>query len=472
MNFWHAWSLTRRATTLFSVLVFVIMSSLGMYLYTSARQALEQRADYTLIGRVEHFRTLFRDLYNIQQMEAHPTLFESMLGNEQDVRIFRRLGDAPFINVNPGAMSPPAMKPVDLGVPLTLAALQDGKRDDGVRVRWVAALAEVGNHKDKVEIIAAYVMTQESGVLSTYLLRVIAAVALTVLLTSVLSYLILRRGLLPVATMSSQAGQISPKNLSLRLSATDMPPDLRKLALACNDMLDRLEAGFQQLSQFSSDLAHELRTPVNILMGQTQVALAQARELEEYESLLESNLEEYARLARIIENILFLAHIDHAGFVVEKEPLSIAAEMGKLIDYFDILAQERDMHFAVDVGGIDGIDGMVHANPLMLQRALSNLFINAIRHGQAGTVIRMKAIASTEGAKISIINQCAAIEQTQLDKMFDRFYRGDSARSSHTESNGLGLSIVKAIVDLHGGHVIVSYNKAEQAIALDLFFPG
>ncbi|MFZ6642516.1 heavy metal sensor histidine kinase [Undibacterium sp. TC4M20W] len=469
MNFWHTWSLTRRATTLFSVLVFVIMSSLGMYLYTSARQALEQRADYTLIGRVEHFRTLFRDLYNIQQMEAHPTLFESMLGNEQDVRIFRRLGDAPFINVNPGAMSPPAMKPVDLGVPLTLGALQDGKRDDGVRVRWVAALAEVGNHKDKVEIIAAYVMTQESAVLSTYLLRVIAAVALTVLLTSVLSYLILRRGLLPVATMSRQAAQISPKNLSLRLSATDMPPDLRKLALACNNMLDRLEAGFRQLSQFSSDLAHELRTPVNILMGQTQVALAQARELEEYESLLESNLEEYARLARIIENILFLAHIDHAGFVLEKEPLSMAAEMGKLIDYFDILAQERDMHFAVDVGGIDGI---IHANPLMLQRALSNLFINAIRHGQAGTVIQVKAIASSEGARISIVNQCAAIAQPQLDKMFDRFYRGDSARNSHTESNGLGLSIVKAIVDLHGGHVIVSYNKNEQAIALDLFFPG
>jgi two-component system heavy metal sensor histidine kinase CusS len=469
MNFWHAWSLTRRATTLFSVLVFVIMSSLGMYLYTSARQALEQRADYTLIGRVEHFRTLFRDLYNIQQMEAHPTLFESMLGNEQDVRIFRRLGDTPFINVNPGAMSPPAMKPVELGVPLTLEALREGKRDDGVRVRWVAALAEVGDHKDKVEIIAAYVMTQESGVLSTYLLRVIAAVALTVLLTSVLSYLILRRGLLPVATMSRQAGQISPKNLSLRLSATDMPPDLHKLALACNDMLDRLEAGFRQLSQFSSDLAHELRTPVNILMGQTQVALAQARELEEYESLLESNLEEYARLARIIENILFLAHIDHAGFVVEKEPLSMAAEMGKLIDYFDILAQERDMHFAVDVGGNDG---MVHANPLMLQRALSNLFINAIRHGQAGTVIQVKAIASAEGASISIVNQCAAIEPLQLDKMFDRFYRGDSARSSHTESNGLGLSIVKAIVDLHGGHVRVSYNKIEQAIALDLFFPG
>ncbi len=466
MKFWHTWNLTRRVTTLFSVLSFLIMSSLGMYLYTSARQALEQRADYTLIGRVEHFRTLFRDLYNIQQMESHPTLFESMLGNEQDVRIFRRVGDAPFINVNPGAMVPPVMMPVELGVPLSLDALREGSRSDGVRVRWVAALAEVGDHKDKVEIIAAYVMTQESAVLSGYLLRVIAAVALTVLLTSVLSYLILRRGLLPIATMSRQAAQITPGNLSLRLPATDMPPDLRSLALACNEMLARLEAGFRQLSQFSSDLAHELRTPVNILMGQTQVALAQSRDVVEYEALLESNLEEYARLARIIENILFLAHADHAGFVVEKEPLALPTEISKLLDYFEGLAEERDMQFVAE------IDGMAHANALMLQRALSNLLINSIRYGQAGTAIQVKASASSAGAHISITNHCTEIEQAQLDRMFDRFYRGDSARNALTESNGLGLSIVKAIADLHGGRVNASYRKDEQVITLELFLPA
>jgi two-component system heavy metal sensor histidine kinase CusS len=482
----QSWTLAAGVTALFALIACLVVTGLGMYLYSSAQQALESRADYTLIGRVEHFRTLLHDLYNVKQMEQRPALFESMLGNEQDVRIFRRQGEAPFINVNPGNLTPPQMRPVAVGMPLMIADLHDGMRADGVRVRWVAALADVGDHSDRsnhsesVEIVAAYVMTQESHMMREYLLRVIAAVVLAVLLTTVFGFMVLRRGLMPLGAMSRQAMDITPLNLTARLQVEDAPVELRRLASAFNAMLDRLEAGYDHLSQFSADLAHEIRTPVNILMGQTQVTLTQARRPDEYELLLESNLEELGRLTRMIENILFLAHADHAALTVERAPLALAGELQKIADYFEGIAEERGMHFEIDADGSDGIDGIdgedgvagvAYANPIMWQRAVNNLVINAVRYGVAGSTIRLKAFADARGSTVVVENRAEPMPQAALDRMFDRFYRGDRSRSEYTESNGLGLAIVRAIMALHGGDATVA-SAPDGTIIFSLFFPN
>ena len=468
MRPWRTWTLAFRVSALFALISCLVVTGLGLYLYNSARASLEVRADYTLIGRVEHFRNLLHDLYNVEQMEQRPALFESMLGNEQDVRIFRRQGEAPFINMNPDKLTPPAMTPQAIGVPLSIADLRDGMRADGVRVRWVSALAEVGNHKDTVEIIAAYVMTQESRMMRVYLWRVIAAVALTVLLTAVLGFFVLRRDLMPLTRMSRRAAEITPTNLSTRLREEDAPAELRQLAGALNAMLDRLENGYEHLSQFSADLAHEIRTPVNILMGQTQVTLGQRRNIDEYEQLLESNLEELARLSRIIENILFLAHADHAGLVVERSSIDLSAELQRIADYFEGVAAERDMRFTVNVTA----SAVCHVNLIMLRRAVSNLVVNAVRYGEAGSTITIEAAAvhvNAGAVVITVANRGAAMSRQQMERMFDRFYRGDKSRSEYTESNGLGLAIVKAIMNLHNGSAEVACD-AEGVIRFSLRF--
>ncbi|WP_050476880.1 heavy metal sensor histidine kinase [Herbaspirillum rhizosphaerae] len=466
MKPWRSWTLAFRVSALFALIACLVVTGLGMYLYNSARQSLEIRADYTLIGRVEHFRNLLHDLYNVEQMEQRPALFESMLGNEQDVRIFRRQGDAPFININPDNLTPPPMTPVAIGMPLAITSLHDGMRADGVRVRWVAALADVGNHNDTVEIVAAYVMTQESRMMTVYLWRVVAAVALTVLLTAVLGFAVLRRDLMPLTRMSRRAAEITPTNLSTRLREEDAPAELRQLASALNAMLDRLENGYEHLSQFSADLAHEIRTPVNILMGQTQVTLGKRRNVEEYEQLLESNLEELTRLSRIIENILFLAQADHADLSVDSTPIALADELHKIADYFEGVAAERDMQFEVTAD--QGI--ACRANLIMWRRAVSNLVVNAVRYGEAGTAIRIRVQTSADGVTIAVENRGAAMTQQQMERMFDRFYRGDKSRSEYTESNGLGLAIVKAIMTLHGGTAAVACT-GDGWISFSLFFP-
>jgi two-component system, OmpR family, heavy metal sensor histidine kinase CusS len=471
MKPWRYWTLAARVSALFSLIACLVVTGLGLYLYHSAQQALELRADYTLIGRVEHFRKLMHDLVNVEQMELHPVLFESMMGNEQDVRIFRRQGEAPFINMNPDQLQPPLMTPRAIGAPLSIADLHDGQRADGVRVRWIAALAEVGEHKDTVEIVAAYVMTQESHMMRTYLWRVVAAVALTVLLTGALGFVVLRRDLMPLTRMSKRAAEITPTNLSTRLREEEAPAELRQLAGALNAMLDRLENGYEHLSQFSADLAHEIRTPVNILMGQTQVTLGQRRGVEEYEQLLESNLEELTRLSRIIDNILFLAQADHAGLKVERSAIDLREELQRIADYFEGVAAERDMHFQVQVADT----AVCQANLVMFRRAVSNLVVNAVRYGDADSTIVIEAALAEENhanrhVVITVENRGTPMNRQQMERMFDRFYRGDKSRSEYTESNGLGLAIVKAIMTLHGGSADVSCD-ASGCIRFSLRFP-
>lgn len=438
-------SLTARTAILFAIVSCLMVSGLGLYLYTSAKQALETRADYTLVGRVERFRTLLHDLYNIRQMEERPALFESMLGNEQDVRIFQRVGEKPFIDVNPDHMAVPPLTPVPVDQDVSIGALHVGTRADGVGVRWVSALAKVGGQAGTVKITAAYVMTQESRMLGAYRLRVTGAIALATLLSSLLGFLLIKRGLGPLEVMGKRARQISPANLTVRLPEESMPSELRQLARSCNAMLDRIQSGYEHLSQFSSDLAHEIRTPVNVLMGQTQVALAQPRSTSEYEALLASNLEELTRIIHFVENILFLSRADHKAITLQHQPIVLAQELEKIAEYFEGLADERGMSFAIDASGTG------YANTVMFRRAVNNLVINAIRYGDTATRICLTAHPDPQGFTVTVENHCPPVTQEEANHMFRRFYRGDSSRSLPTESNGLGLAIVAAIMDIHGG---------------------
>lgn len=440
-------SLAVRIALSFAVLVCVVVGMVGAVLYHATNRALSTRADYQLIGRVEHFRSLLQDLYTIKEIEARPKLFETMLGDSQDVIVFRRPGSTPFIDVNPDHMALPPVKIVPVTQPVGLDALYEGKRPDGVRMRWVAAQARIGNSGEAVEIIAAHVMTQEARVLSAYLVRVWATVICAVLVTLALTHWVTRRGLMPLRLMADKAAEISPNRMSARLEVERAPTELQSLAASFNAMLDRLEHGYERLVQFSADLAHELRTPIGVLIGETQVTLAHERSTAEYRVVLESNLEELERLARIAQNILFLAQVDHGSQRIDRERIDIRSELNAIVEYFDGVADERSITFRVDASG-----EMV-ANAIMCRRAIGNVLVNAVRYADAGTVVQVRGSSDATGACIVVGNRGPSIERAELARLFDRFYRGDAARSEFTESSGLGLSIVQAIMRLHGGSV-------------------
>ncbi|CAE6843896.1 heavy metal sensor histidine kinase [Paraburkholderia aspalathi] len=465
MKLWTERSLTARTTVLFASIACVVIGTLGMYFYHSAELSLQRRADVVLTGRVEHFSRIVHDLYSVSDLKSRPLLFESMLGAEQDVLLFRRPGEAPFIDVNPGNVAVPALQAGTAEHLPTLSDIRQTMLPDGVPVHWAIATVKAREDGSEVEVIAAHPMTQEMRMLAAYRNRIVLATLTGMLAATLLAYYVLRRALRPVREIATRAAQISPASLSVRLDSEAAPAELRQLTHAFNAMLDRLADGYQRLSQFSADLAHEIRTPVGALIGQTQVTLAKPRDVDEYQQLLESNLEELSRLSHIAENILFLAHADHAALSIDREPVDLRDELVRIADYFEGPADERGMRFTVEAQGV------VSANPMLCRRAINNLVVNAVRYGADDTVVRLRGTQDEQGATVVVENDGAPIPGEQLDRLFDRFYRGDAARSEFTESSGLGLAIVKAIMHLHGGTARVVC-PVPGVVRFELRFPG
>jgi two-component system heavy metal sensor histidine kinase CusS len=217
-------------------------------------------------------------------------------------------------------------------------------------------------------------------------------------------------------------------------------------------MLDRLEDGVQRQSGFAADLAHDMRTPVNTLMMETQVALSQPRSNEEYQAMAASNLEEYEHLAHMIENTLFLARVDNAQLAIMRTVLDAQAELRRVCNYFSGLAEEAGITLEVRASADAP---RLYADPTLLRRALGNLLSNAIAHTPAGGHITLAMQTHMQGLQIDVTNTGRGIAAEHMPHIFERYYRADSARASNA-STGLGLAIVRAIMHLHDGEVSVA----------------
>jgi two-component system, OmpR family, heavy metal sensor histidine kinase CusS len=308
------------------------------------------------------------------------------------------------------------------------------------------------------ELLARY----RKGLLETLVASVLAAVALGVWAAR----LVLERARRIAAT----AGRISASALNERLSLEDTPEEFLESTLAFNHMLDRLEESFRRLSEFSSDLAHDLRTPINNLLGEAQVALSRPREAAEYRAVLESAVEEYERLSRMIENMLFLARADNAQARVAPQWIDLRTALEKILSYYEFLAEERNVRLELEVRSDKGGRAKAWADELMLNRAVGNLLSNALRHGPRDCTVSVRAVARADGsADVEIANPGAGIASEHLPRIFDRFYRPCSAREASSAGSGLGLAIVKSIAELHGGRVGVrSEPGLETAFTLSL----
>jgi two-component system heavy metal sensor histidine kinase CusS len=271
-------------------------------------------------------------------------------------------------------------------------------------------------------------------------------IAVGILSTVLLGWLAARRGLVPVREMAIVAQNITASRLNDRLPMATLPVELLDLATAFNGMLSRLEDSFRRLSEFSSDLAHELRTPIANMMTQTQVALSRSRTAEDYREVLYSNSEEFERLARMISDMLFLAKADNGLIVPRREMVDLANEVRELFEFYDALAEDRGVSLALTG------EATVGGERLMIRRAISNLLSNAINHTSSGGTIGVRVETSGAGVvRVCVENPGTGIAPEHLPRVFDRFYRVDPSRQRLSEGAGLGLAITRSIVTAHGG---------------------
>lgn len=275
-----------------------------------------------------------------------------------------------------------------------------------------------------------------------------AGTLLASIMTVLVAGLAVRQGHTPLRRISARMRELSGEQLHARLDPNRVPIELEELVVAFNAMLDRIEGSFKRLRDVTADMAHELRTPITNLTTQTQVALSQAREADAYREVLYSSLEEYERLSVMIADMLFLAQSDQGHAHLHLELLDFRTETQALFEYFEAFSDERGIHLRVE-----GAAPAVRGDKAMLRRALSNLLSNAIRYTPQGRSVTVRL--GTEGrlARVEICNEGATIAPEQLRNVFERFYRAEPSRQRSGEGSGLGLSIVKSIVELHGGSV-------------------
>jgi two-component system heavy metal sensor histidine kinase CusS len=275
---------------------------------------------------------------------------------------------------------------------------------------------------------------------------------------------IARRGMRPVARIGETLRRIRSTTLDERIPTRDLPKELLELATTSNEMLDGLERSFAQLSRFSADIAHELRTPLHNLMGELGVTMARPRALEEYRALVESCHEECVRLSRLIDSLLFLARAEGGDQQTRRQPVDLERELGAIAEFYEPLAAEAGV--ALHVSGEPGARAQL--DRALFQSAVGNLIENAIAATARGGAVKVESATEADGVRIEISDDGCGIDPVHIPHLFDRLYRVDPARRG---GSGLGLSIVKGIVALHGGSVALA-SEVGAGTRVTLRFPS
>ncbi len=436
---------------MFALVSALLLGSIGFYLYQSLQREIALRDDQALLGRLERMQALINDSVSVERLRNRPTLYENMLGNRDNLLWIVDDTGQVLIEINP----------VNMGVPKLPAAAQarlgDGHASQAVRLAW----KDVVQGGRGLTLIAGKLLSEREQMLGAYRLKLWLALSVGALLAFVLGGWVSRRGLKPVRTLAQRAAGIDVQHLHLRLDEFNELSELQTLSHALNQMLARLEDGFAQLSRFSEDLAHEMRTPLSNLMGHTQQSLRHSRSIEDYQNLLVSNQEEYERLARMIDSMLFLARTEQSQAAAHDELINLHDLVEQLCEYFEGVAQERDVTL------INHAHAELRADPALIRRALANLVANALRYGSSAADVIISSAVGEDRVKITVHNQGQPIPAEHLPRLFERFYRCDPSRNQPDDSGGLGLAIVHSIMQLHGGRVTVDSSQSGTSFCLE-----
>lgn len=453
-------SLTARLTLLFAVASSSVLLALGLVIGSAMERHFEEQDVDVLSGKLGLIaHTVQQHMGERLPVPLPPMLSHTFVGHEAmsvlvldaDRSVLFEAGDAHF----------PSMAPI-------VAAHADSAQpfvwsQDTTVYRGLATRITLPDQPERELIVAAAIdIAHHIQFMEAFSRTLWAFVVGAAVLSGLLGWLAARRGLAPLATMAARTAQITAQRLDARLPETQMPDELRTLVVSLNGMLARLEEAFTRLSDFSSDLAHELRTPISNLMTQTQVALSRARTAEDYQDILASNAEEFERLSKMIADMLFLAKAEHGLAVPTREAVDLRAEVDALFEFYDALAEEKPLRLLAD--------GTAHTcgDRLMLRRALSNLLSNAVRHGTPGSAVSVHLAQDADGVTIRVRNSGDTLPPEALGRLFERFYRADPARHHTSEGAGLGLAITRSIVVAHGGRIEADSHAGTTTFTLTL----
>jgi heavy metal sensor kinase len=323
------------------------------------------------------------------------------------------------------------------------------------------------NHITKIVQVASSLEDVEDA-LHTLLLILMIAVPLALLVASLGGQFLAHKALKPVDHITQTARMITSKNLNQRIKPLKVKDEISRLIETFNEMISRLDRSFRQVKQFSTDASHELKTPLTILKGEVEVALRKERGPREYEQILRSNLEEINRMSQIVEDLLLLSKADSGEIRLNREDMNLTEVLNEVVAQVNVLAKSKNL----------GIETANHheeihifGDPLRIRELLLNLIENGIKYTEEGGSIHILLTKDTwlqdrnpssppqgeqaEFVKVVVSDTGIGIAREDQERIFDRFFRVDKARSREQGGSGLGLSICKWIVEAHRGEIKV-----------------
>ena len=459
-------SLTLRLTLLFALASAFVLFLLGLFIGNSVEKHFEELDVDALTAKMQLVQHVFSKTPEIADNKALQRQLDDVVGHD-DLVVLLFAPDGQRVYASQELELPVALlgssgssgsnKPIkwvsNTGTPWrgisALFSFQAGKEETRGETYTGVVAIDISHHEHFMHLFQR----------TLWIFMVLATVAM-----GLMGWFVVRRGLMPLQMIKRRAAEITANRLHTRLPTEAIPLELVDLVATLNEMLSRLEESFQRLLDFSSDLAHELRTPISNLLTQTQVTLSKARTEEEYRDILASNIEEFEHLSRMISDMLFLAKADNKQLVPNREPVRLADEVVSLFEFYEVLAEEKAVHLVCTGTAV------VCGDRLMLRRAVSNLLSNALRYTPSGGKVTVSIGENDLETQLTVENTGENIPAEHLPRLFDRFYRTDSARQRTTDGSGLGLAITRSILLAHGGHI--SVDSADGVTRFTLYFPA
>lgn len=448
-------SIALRLSGLFTLVALLIFLLIGGALYQQVDKGLGQLPEAELDARYSVLESALTRYGNPEHWGKISAKLKLLSEEDKRIHFWAISGDPDYEYGNPDArlrafaQGPLGMRDLSLDehpYPLRVLVSQLPAKEQRPPLRFLIAIDTEAFHQTQHQLLIA----------------LIGLAIIGVLLASALGYWVARIGLKPLIKLSQEAQRLAPPRLSGRLQLSPLPPELSQFVNSFNSTLERVELAYSRLESFNADVAHELRSPLTNLIGQTQVALTRGRSAEHYFEVLQSNLEELERLRSIVNDMLFLASADQGSKATKLTSASLATEVATTLDYLDFILEDAQVR--VEVQG----DAQVRIEIAHLRRALINLLSNAVQHTAAGEVIRVRIEVQEQQVAIAVSNPGQGIASEHLPRLFERFYRVDASRSNSGANHGLGLAIVKAIALMHGGDVFVRSDRGINTFGLYL----
>ena len=453
---------TRFKTTLWYTSIFLLLECvLGLLIYVFFRQALYKELDVSLMKQADTIYHLVKES-KVDFVNFHP---DSLYSSADEV-IYDLIFEAVTLNPNNTLVQISIS-----GKTVFSTANLDNKKlilpeantkeselltffDSNISANPIRA---VSLEKGKYSVIVAFPVVLINQTLDKFVRLYIFIAPLFLVLSVIGGSLISHKSLSRIDKIIQKTDAITTQNLKEIIEGGEFNDEYGRLVKTMNDMIKRIRTSIEYMDQFTISASHELKTPLTILRGEIELALKSNKTPEQYYDTLKSNYEETLKLINIINRLFYLSKFDHSLIKINKQEISVPMLINETLQPFKDLAKERGMKLIYNFDKKD--EQIIDGDPDLLRQVFVNLIENAIKYSNENSDITISSEKAGDKVRIKFSNNCEYISSESLSKLFDRFYRDESSRNSGLGGVGLGLSVVKSILNLHNSNISADYSS-------------